>query len=336
MEKDITLPSAMEDLMKTMQDAQFETFFKDLVQKAVDNTSGWSTRESLSKQVKDVTLRRTPLWDMLQGAGEKVISSTHSWDAITSLATGISDYSGAIDSTGSDADPVYTRYSEDVKYYRTTTTVGQFTHAISRPELPAQQTVDQKAIQAIIQNLEADLFVGASGGTTLHGIRSIVSTYAPAANTTANAAALSATTNLDNLIAEVVKNGGIPTHMWMNSQDKLTFNGLFSSSVTYNMPQMNVKNEFGYVVQKYLSPFGEVDVMFDQFIPAKTGSPSASTIYITDLQALGLGNVKVNGTAGLGVQALARTAPKEYKLINIYTLLVYYAPHWMATLTDVR
>jgi len=336
MENDLNMPSSIEDLMKSMQEGQFETMIASMVQKATDNTSGWATRESLSKQVKDVTIRRTPLWDMLQASTEKVISGTHSWDTITGLATGISDYSGAIDSTGADADPVNTRYSEDVKYYRTTTTVGQFTQFQSRPELPAQRTVDQKAIQAIMQNLEADLFVGASGGTTLHGLKSIVSTYAPSANTIANAGVLGNMANIDTLLAEVVKNGGISTHMWMNSQDKLTFNGLFSNSVIYNMPTMNAKNEYGYVVQKYLSPFGEVDAMFDQFIPAKAGSPSASTIYLTDLTALGLGNVKVNGTNGLGVQPLARTGPKEFKLINIYTLLVYYAPHWLATLTDVR
>lgn len=321
------------ELQKTIAEkGGFENYVKEIV-KATNNATGFSTRQSLSKQVADLTIRKTPLFDMLPR--ETVINPVHQWDAITAISP-IASFAGPIDSVGNDADPTITRYSEAVRYYRTTTTVGQFTQAMSRPELQAQETVDEKAISAITYDVEGDLFVGGAGADNIRGIDDIVSSFSPASNTISNAnAALTVTTGIDSLMKAMAVLGSQPTHVFFNPQDKISFKNIFTNLVRYNDPAMERKDKFGYTVQQYMSAFGEIDVMWDFFIPAKAGAPAVSTSYVLDITSIGLGEPTVNGASGIAMQDLAKTGPQNVKLINYYGLLVYRNVNGLAKLTNI-
>lgn len=319
------------ELEKTFAQIGGMAGLQDLLTKATDNTSGFSTRQSLRDEVEDFTRRTTPLFDMLPR--ESVVNPVHQWDAITAIATAAS-FAGAIDSTGNDADPSITRFSESVRYYRAKTSVGQFTDAMSRPQLKAQKTVDEKALASIKYDIEKDIIGGATGGNNIRGIDDIVQTYAPAAQNIANGAALTSTAKFDEAQRRIVEHGGQATHFLFNAPDRISFKNLFVNQVRYNDPQMT--NTFGYTVQKYLSSFGEVDVMYDQFIADKTGSPAASTAYVLDIRSWALGEPTVNGASGIALQDLARLGPVNTKLINYYGLLVYPAPVFNARVYDIR
>jgi hypothetical protein len=320
--------NSIDDLLKTLN----ESGNLDKLVKAINNSTGWSTRQSLSPQVKDITRRLTPILDML--STEPVINPIHQWDAITSLATGISSYAGPIDSVGVDSDPVITRYSEAVKYYRTTTTVGQFTRAMSRPELPAQPTIDEKAIQSIRYDIEEDLFQGAASGFNVRGFNDVINALSPAANSESASAALTATTNVDNVQRRIVEQGGLATHLMWNAEDRIAFKNIFTNNVRYNDPQGT--NRWGYKVQQYLSSFGEVDVLWDQFINAKAGATPVSTGYVLDITSWALGEPVVNGASGVASQELAKTGPANTMLINYYGLLIYRAPAWNGRITNIQ
>lgn len=324
--------NAINDLLKTLGESGGLDKYIEEISKAVNNSTGWSTRQSLSPQVKDITRRLTPIFDML--SSEVVINPIHQWDAVTSLASGISSYAGPIDSVGVDSDPIITRYSEPVKYYRTTTTVGQFTSAMSRPELPAQPTIDEKAIQAVMYDVEDDLFQGVDGGFTARGFNDVINDLAPAANTESAGASLTATTNVDNVQRRIVEQGGLATHLMFNAEDRIAFKNIFTNSVRYNDPQAT--NNFGYKVQQYLSSFGEVDVMWDQFIDAKAGGTPVSSAYVLDITSWALGEPVVNGASGIASQELAKTGPANTMLINYYGLLVYRAPAWNGRITNIQ
>jgi hypothetical protein len=319
------------DLNKTIAEkGGLDNYIKEVV-KATNNTNGFSTRQSLSQQVADLTVRRTPLFDMLPR--ETVINPIHQWDAITAISN-IASFAGPIDSVGNDADPTITRYSEPVRYYRTTTTVGQFTQAMSRPELQAQQTVDEKAIAAICYDIEGDLFAGGAGADNIRGLGSIISSFSPASHTVSNAsAALTATTTHDSVMTAMIEDGSLATHFWMNGSDKTAWRDIFNTVVRY-MPTVQ-KNKYGYAVEQYVGAFGEVDIMFDFFVPAKAGTTPVSTSYITDMTVLALGEPVVNGASGIAMQDLARTGPQNVKLINYYGLLIYRNVNGLGRVTDI-
>jgi hypothetical protein len=317
------------DLEKTLKDFGGIEGFNDLVNKATNNSTGFSTRQSLRDEVEDFTKRVTPLFDMLPR--EDVINPIHQWDAVTSLATGIGSYAGAIDTVGVDSDPIIRRYNEEVKYYRTTTTVGQFTNAMSRPQLKAQPTVDEKAIQAVKYDLERDIITGADGGNNIRGIDDIIQTFAAAnENIDAGSVALTTTSDFDNAQRFVAEQGGIATHFLFNAEDRIAFKNLFDNQTRYPNPQTT--NKFGYNVQNYLSAFGEVEILYDQFVPAKS---TTSTAYVLDISSWSLGEPTVNGASGIAMQDLAKTGPQNKKLINYYGLLVYPAPVWNARIYNI-
>jgi len=322
-------PKLLAELKKGLQDTGVQDLIASIT-KATDNSTGFSTRQSLSDIVEDLTRRNTPLFDTL--AREDVINSIHEWDSITSLATGQSSYAGAIDSVGSDSDAIITRLNEGVKYYRTTTTVGQFTDAISRPQLKAQTTIDEKAIEVVRQDLEFDIINGAAAGDNIRGINDVIGTFADANKSISNgSAALTSTANLDILQKNIVESGGLATNFLFNADDRIAFKNLFDNIVRYNEPQTT--NEFGYEVQQYMSSFGKVDVMYDQFVAAKNGGNS--TAFVLDMRSWALGEPTVNGASGLAVQDLAKTGPANTKLINYYGLLVYRAADWNGRLTEI-
>lgn len=316
---------------------EMRTFFKDFITKDIDYADfpgGFSQRQSLSDIIQDMTRRKTPLWDMLDT--EKVIDDIHYWDAESSLATGIASFAGAKDSVGVVADVYLTRYNETVRYYRTKTAVSQYTDAISRPQAKPQPLADNGAIRAIMHDIENDLYEGTQPSNTLRGLGQIIDNYAPAANSTPLGAALSSTVSIDTIIREITLNGGFASHVLMNPVDKNTFTKLFDTFVRYNDPNLRATNKFGYMVERYLSPFGEVEVMYDQFISAKTGSPAESTIYVVDIDTLKKGLVEVGGTAGFAVQTFGFTGPIIEKLVNIYCLLKYEAPFFLGKVTNVQ
>lgn len=324
---------AILDLKKTLSDSGFMQDMVKEVIKATNNATGFSTRQSLSKQVADLTVRKTPLFDMLPR--ESVINPIHQWDAITAIANTPS-FAGPIDTIGNDADPTITRYSEAVRYYRTTTTVGQFTQAMSRPELPAQQVVDEKAIKAVIYDIEGDLFSGGAGADNLRGLNSIIASFSPANNTVNNGnAVLANTTGIDSVMQSMVENGSMPSHIWFTGTDMNTFNRLFTNLVRYNDPAERRVNKFGYAVRTYLSAFGEIDVMWDFFIAAKSGAPAVSTAYVTDMSDIALGEPTVNGASGVAMQDLAKTGPQNVKLINYYGLLIYRNVNSLGRITNI-
>ena len=324
---------ALADLVKTLNDkGGLESFVQDIV-KATNNATGFSSRQSLADQVGDITKRNTPIFDMLPRA--EVVNPIHQWDAIVATSN-IGSYAGPIDSVGVDSDPTIVRYSESIKYYRTTTTVGQFTESMSRPQLPATRTVDQKAIEAIKYDIEDDLWQGGNAGDNIRGINDIIANLAPGINSIAQGSALSSTANVDIIQRRIVEQGGLATHIYCNAADRIAFKNIFTNFVRYNDPQLSNKNRFGYTVQTYLSPFGEVDIMYDQFIADKSGAPAASNMYILDITSLALGEPNVNGASGIAMQDLAKTGPQWTKLLNYYGLLIYWAPAWLARLTDVR
>lgn len=316
------------DLEKTMSELGGVGALKDLIQKATDNSTGFSTRQSLSDQVEDLTIKNTPLFDMLPR--ETVVNPIHQWDAITSLATGIATFSGAIDSVGVDADPIITRYSEAVRYYRTTTTVGQFTNAMSRPQLGAQVTVDEKAIESIKHDIEKDIIVGADGGNNIRGINDVITDLAPAANNVnAGSVAMTSTANIDTAQRRIVEQGGLPTHIVFNTEDAVDFRDLFTS-VTYPSPQS--VNRFGYTVTSYIGTYGEVQILWDLFVGAKS---TTSNAYVIDIRSWALGEPVVNGASGIALQDLAKTGPRNTKLVNYYGVLVYRAPARNARVYDI-
>lgn len=324
---DNTYSDAVLELSKTISErGGFDNYVKEIV-KSTNNSTGFSTRQSLSKEVADLTIRKTPLLDYLPT--ELVINPIHQWDAITAISN-IASFAGPIDSVGQDADPTITRYSEPVRYYRTTTTVGQFTQAMSRPELPAQSTVDEKAISALRYDIEGDLFVGGAGADNIRGIDNVISSFSPAKNIKSQGAALTTFTNIDSLMLSMVEGGTMPTHLWCNGADKIAIKNLFTNTVRYNDPEN--KDKFGYSVMIYRSSFGEVELMWDFFIPAKAPT---STLYITDITTLGLGEPVVNGASGIAMQDLAKTGPQNVKLINYYGTLVYRNVNGLAKLTDI-
>jgi hypothetical protein len=320
------------DLDKLMKTTGWNDFIKEVV-KATNNATGFSTRQSLSKEVADLTQRKTPLFDMLPR--EPVINPIHQWDAITAISQTPS-FAGAIDSVGNDADPTITRYSENVRYYRVTTTVGQFTQAMSRPELQAQQTVDEKALNAIMYDIEGDLFTGGAGGLNVRGLSNVTASLSPANNNFALNGTLSATTGIDLLTTSIVEGGSIPTHIWFNAADKRSWRNLFLQYVRYNDPAMGRKDKFGYTVMTYLNDFAETDVMWDFFIPAKTGAPAVSTGFVLDISTLALGEPTVNGASGIAFQELAKTGPQTVKLVNYYGLLIYRNVNGLAQLTNIQ
>lgn len=324
---------AILDLKKTLSDSGFMQDMVKEVLKATNNSTGFSTRQSLSKQVSDLTVRKTPLFDMLPREG--VINPIHQWDAITAISNTAS-FAGPIDTIGNDADPTITRYSEAVRYYRNTTTVGQFTQAMSRPELPAQQVVDEKAIKAIIYDIEGDLFTGGAGADNIRGLNNVIATFSPAGNTISQGAALTSLNNIDALMQSMVENGSLPSHIWFTGSDMNTFNRLFTNLVRYNDTAERRVNKFGYAVRTYLSAFGEIDVMWDFFIPAKAGATPVSTAYVTDISDIALGEPTVNGASGVAMQDLAKTGPQNVKLINYYGLLIYRNVNSLARLTNIQ
>lgn len=321
------------ELQKTIAEkGGFENYIKEIV-KATNNTTGFSTRQSLSKQVADLTLRKTPLFDILPR--EPVINPVHQWDAITAISN-IASFAGPIDSVGNDADPTITRYSEAVRYYRTTTTVGQFTQSMSRPELQAQETVDEKAISAITYDIEGDLFVGGAAADNIRGINNLVASFSPASHTVSNGSvALTTTVGVDTLMKAMAIVGSQPTHVFFNPEDKIAFKNIFTNFIRYNDPSMERKDKFGYTVQQYMSAFGEIDVMWDYFIPAKVGGTPVSTAYVLDITSLKLGEPTVNGANGIAMQDLARTGPQNVKLINYYGLLKYENVNGISRLTNI-
>lgn len=329
---ELTNTSALLDLQKTISEMSAEGLL-NIITKATDNSTGFSTRQSLDPRVEDVTLRRTPIFDMLPRV--QVVNPIHQWDSITSGGTAISSFAGAIDSVGVDNDPVISRYSEAVRYYRATTTVGQFTNAMSRPQLKAQETVDAKTVEKIKYDIEKDIFRGASSSNTIRGFNSIINDFSPAANTESLGATLTETTAFDTVMREVVEQGGLSTHFVLNPKDKGAFADIFDNQIRYNDPK-GMTNSFGYGIQKYMSDYGEVDVMWDLFVGNKTGTPAVSTGYVLDINTWSLGEPIINGAAGIATQDLAKVGPQNTKLMNYYGLLVYHANEWNGRVTNIQ
>ena len=331
MEDNLT-QEALHELNKTISDMGGMAAVKGLLTKATDNSKGFSTRQSLDSKVMDFTKRKTPLFDMLPRV--PVINTIHQWDAITAAGTGIASYAGPIDSVGVDTDVEIERSSEQVRYYRTTTTVGQFTNALSRPELQAQPTTDSKAVDKIKEGIEADILNGTASGNNIYGIAQIIENKSPATNTYTLSTGLTATTAFDEMQSRLVQQGGQASHFLFNAQDRISFKNLFTNQVHYNDPQTT--NVYGYALQKYLSAFGEVDTLWDQFQSAKSGAPAASEALVLDITSWALGEPIVNGASGIASQELAKVGPKNTKLINYYGLLQYSASPWNGKISDIR
>lgn len=315
------------ELQKAMADMSADSL-REMVMKATDNSTGFSTRQSLSDQIEDITRRDTPLFDMLPR--ESVINPIHQWDEISSLDTGGSS-AGPIDSVGSDADVEITRYSEGIRYYRHTTTVGQFTDAMSRPQLRAQDTVDQGAVNKIMHDIESDIISGASGGLNIRGMDDVIQNLSGTDNNIdAGGSAITSTADFTDAQKTISENGGQATHFLLNADDRIAFNNTFTNQISYNDPQ-NV-DRFGYTVQRFQSPFGEADVLFDRFVPDKDPQ---STAYVVDMSTWALGEPEIYGTSGIAMQDLAKTGPAIHKLLTYYGLLVYRAPAFNARVHNI-
>lgn len=322
--------TAVIDLAKTLAEkGGLENMIAEVV-KATNNATGFSTRQSLSKEVADLTIRQTPFFDMV-ARDPNVINSIHQWDAITAISNQAS-FALPIDSVGNDADPTITRLSENVRYYACTTRVGQFTHAISRPELPAQQIVDEKAIQAIRYDIEGDLFTGGAAADNIRGIDNIIDSFSPADHVDTNAnAALTSTTKIDDLSSNMAEKGTPPTHYWFNAKDKTQFRNIFLNNTRYNNP-FTAQMKLGYSFESYISSLTSVDVMWDFFIPKKAPT---STGYLVNMNWVKLGEPMVNGSRGIAMQDLAKTGPQTTKLINYYGLLVYQNVNAFGKITNI-
>jgi len=317
-----------------LEKALSENKIDNLINKAINNSTGFSTRQSLDNKVTDVTQRKTPLFDIMLDRAD-VVNPIHDWDSKTENGAQAS-YAGPIDSTGVDTDPRISRYNEAVKYYTTTTTTGQFTDAMSRSQLPAQATNDANAVDALKQDIEADIIQGSNiaGRFHMRGMDNVIRSFAASSNVIDNGGTLSDTTNVKIIIKNVHEAGGAVDTALLGAEDVLAFNEIYENSVRTSSTIRTMIQ--GYTLTDFATPFSTAKIVYDQFVNPKTGSPATSNIYMLQIDTWKLGEPMVNGTKGIGVQDLAKTGPASTKLFTYYGLLMYNAPQWNGILEGIE
>lgn len=257
-----------------------------MLEKTVSTTTSttFAQREHLDKQMADVTKRKTPILDLLPKIPANGL--THSWDMVTAI--GSTDTAVAECGTPPVNEATITRYSAQVKTFATRVEVCDMAQWAASDYFNLQQMHIEKGLRKIMHDVEKKIYYGDATETPAEfdGIFRLITENAPAGNTIDGAGAAITLAKVDAAILAVTEQGGQPTHLVMGASTLSTFADLWASKVLYNDPNGNQR--FGYNVASYMSPYGEVKIVYDPWITAANSPSTNLDAFVLTLDELAL------------------------------------------------